>query len=137
MILLLVCFLSSFLLASLMCLESPLTTKTFTISLLHPKATSTGSCVQVCPEVFEVRSDGYRYILQENPGDELRETVEQAAEWKAHVQREFSLWADSTESDWEQTLTFYEQQAVVLRGTLESGDLFTLLPNGDRTPTQP
>jgi len=64
-------------------------------------------------------------------------TVEQAAEWKAHVQREFSLWADSTESDWEQTLTFYEQQAVVLRGTLESGDLFTLLPNGDRTPTQP
>ena len=64
-------------------------------------------------------------------------TVEQAAEWKAHVHREFSLWADSTESDQEQTLTFYEQQAVVLRGTLESGDLFTLMPDGERTATQP
>ena len=28
---------------------------------------STGSCMQVCPEVFEVRSDGYLYILQEEP----------------------------------------------------------------------
>ena len=41
---------------------------------------STGSCVQVCPEVFEVRSDGYLYILQENPGVELRSKVEQAAD---------------------------------------------------------
>ena len=32
---------------------------------------STGSCMQVCPEVFEVRSDGYLYILQEEPGAEL------------------------------------------------------------------
>ena len=28
---------------------------------------STGSCMQVCPEVFEVRSDGYLYVLQEEP----------------------------------------------------------------------
>ncbi|MEY4362541.1 MAG: hypothetical protein RL391_1847 [Actinomycetota bacterium] len=41
---------------------------------------STGSCVQVCPEVFEVRSDGYLYVLQEEPGEELREKVEQAAD---------------------------------------------------------
>jgi ferredoxin len=41
---------------------------------------STGSCVQVCPEVFEVRSDGYLSILQENPGEELRSKVEQAAD---------------------------------------------------------
>ena len=33
---------------------------------------STGSCMQICPEVFEVRSDGYLYILQEEPGEELR-----------------------------------------------------------------
>ena len=37
---------------------------------------STGSCMQVCPEVFEVRSDGYLYILQEEPGEELRGKVE-------------------------------------------------------------
>jgi ferredoxin len=41
---------------------------------------STGSCMQVCPEVFEVRSDGYLYILVEEPGESLRKSVEQAAE---------------------------------------------------------
>ena len=41
---------------------------------------STGSCMQTCPEVFEVRSDGYLYLLQEEPPEELREKVELAAE---------------------------------------------------------
>ena len=41
---------------------------------------STGSCMQVCPEVFEVRSDGFLYILQEEPGEELRDSVVLAAE---------------------------------------------------------
>ena len=41
---------------------------------------STGSCMQICPEVFEVRSDGYLYILQEEPGEELRAKVTEAAE---------------------------------------------------------
>lgn len=41
---------------------------------------STGACMQVCPEVFEVRSDGYLYILQEEPGEELRSNVTTAAE---------------------------------------------------------
>lgn len=64
-------------------------------------------------------------------------TPEQATEWKGLVQREFSLWADSTDCDIEQQLTFYQLQALVLRSTLESGDCFTLLPDGERTPTQP
>jgi ferredoxin len=41
---------------------------------------STGSCMQVCPEVFEVRSDGYLYVLQEEPDETLREKVENAAD---------------------------------------------------------
>ena len=41
---------------------------------------STGACMQVCPEVFEVRSDGFLYILQEEPGEELRSQVTSAAE---------------------------------------------------------
>jgi ferredoxin len=41
---------------------------------------STGSCMQVCPEVFEVRSDGYLYVLQEEPAEELRAKVEEAAD---------------------------------------------------------
>ena len=41
---------------------------------------STGACMQTCPEVFEVRSDGYLYLLQDEPGEELREKVQAAAE---------------------------------------------------------
>jgi ferredoxin len=41
---------------------------------------STGACAQVAPEVFEVRSDGYLYVLQEEPGESLRPTVTQAAD---------------------------------------------------------
>jgi ferredoxin len=39
---------------------------------------STGSCMQVCPEVFEVRSDGYLYILNEEPPEPLHDKVRQA-----------------------------------------------------------
>lgn len=62
---------------------------------------------------------------------------EQAAEWKRHVQAEFSLWADSPESDIRATLNFYDQQELVLRSMLESGDTFTILPDGKRTETMP
>jgi ferredoxin len=41
---------------------------------------STGACMQVCPEVFEVRSDGYLYVLQEEPDESLRDAVTQAAD---------------------------------------------------------
>ena len=34
----------------------------------------------MCPEVFEIRSDGFLYILNENPGPELRESVTAAEE---------------------------------------------------------
>lgn len=63
--------------------------------------------------------------------------AEQANDWKRHTQAEFSLWADSHECDQAQTLNFYELQALVVRATLESGDCFTLLPDGQRTATQP
>ena len=41
---------------------------------------STGGCMQVCPEVFEVRSDGYLYILNETPGPELADKVNEAVD---------------------------------------------------------
>ena len=41
---------------------------------------STGACMQVCPEVFEVRSDGYLYVLQDQPPDDLGEKVNEAAD---------------------------------------------------------
>ena len=41
---------------------------------------STGGCMQVCPEVFEVRDDGYMYVLQEEPAPEFHDRVRVAAD---------------------------------------------------------
>ena len=64
-------------------------------------------------------------------------SADQAADWKRKAQAEFSLWADGTGCDWENTQTFYELQATALRGVKESGDLFTMLPTGARNRMQP
>jgi ferredoxin len=40
---------------------------------------SNALCMAEAPEVFEVRDDGYLYIPQEEPGEELRAKVEAAA----------------------------------------------------------
>jgi ferredoxin len=40
---------------------------------------SNALCMAAAPEVFEVRDDDFLYILQEEPGEELRAKVEEAA----------------------------------------------------------
>jgi ferredoxin len=40
---------------------------------------SHGLCMQAAPEVFELRDDGFLYILDENPGEALRKKVQTAA----------------------------------------------------------
>jgi ferredoxin len=49
------------------------------VSVDFDACASTGACMQESPEVFEVRSDGYLYVLQENPGPELADRVRAAA----------------------------------------------------------
>lgn len=39
---------------------------------------SHGHCAEAAPEVFEVRSDGFLYILNEAPPEDLRKKVEGA-----------------------------------------------------------
>lgn len=39
---------------------------------------SNAVCMSIAPEIFEVRDDGYLYILNENPGPELEEKLRQA-----------------------------------------------------------
>ena len=41
---------------------------------------STGACTQIAPEVFEVRADGYLYILQESPECANADLARQAAD---------------------------------------------------------
>ncbi len=50
------------------------------VSVNFDVCASTGACMQTAPEIFEVRSDGYLYILQEEPGEELRGKAEEAAD---------------------------------------------------------
>jgi len=40
---------------------------------------SNALCVAAAPEVFEVRDDDLLYLLEEKPGEKLREKVEAAA----------------------------------------------------------
>ncbi|HTX01985.1 MAG TPA: ferredoxin [Acidimicrobiales bacterium] len=39
---------------------------------------SNAVCMGIVPQVFEVRDDGYLYVLDEHPGDDLIEQVEEA-----------------------------------------------------------
>jgi ferredoxin len=39
---------------------------------------SNALCMAAAPEVFEVRDDDFLYVLNEEPGEELRQQVEEA-----------------------------------------------------------
>lgn len=64
-------------------------------------------------------------------------TEEQGAAWSAQWASLFSMWADSKECTLDGGQTFYERQALVLGSRMESGDCFTILPDGSPSSTQP
>ena len=41
---------------------------------------SNAICMQVAPEVFEVRDDDFLYILDETPGEDMRAKVDEAVQ---------------------------------------------------------
>ncbi len=45
----------------------------------YDKCQSNALCMMAAPEVFEVRDDGFLYVLQEEPPEDLRGKVEAAA----------------------------------------------------------
>ena len=50
------------------------------VAVDYDVCTSIGTCVRICPEVFEVGRDGVLYVLQEEPPESLREQVEEAVD---------------------------------------------------------
>jgi lambda family phage portal protein len=64
--------------------------------------------------------------------DELGWGPDEAEAWQAKTEREFKLWAESSDCDITRHSNFYALQALVFRSVLESGDLATLLPNVPR-----
>jgi len=45
----------------------------------YDECASNAVCMGIAPEVFEVRDDGFLYVLNEHPGPEFAEAVRQAA----------------------------------------------------------
>jgi ferredoxin len=41
------------------------------------RCASNAVCMSILPEVFEVRDDGFLYVLNEHPPESLRETLEE------------------------------------------------------------
>ena len=54
-------------------------------------------------------------------------TPEQAAEWQNNTEARFEVWAGSELADAHGRLTFYDQQDVAFRSSLERGDSFVIL----------
>ena len=53
---------------------------------------------------------------------------DEARAWESNVQREWRLWAETTECDIERRQTFYQIQSLVLLSALQNGDVFVTLP---------
>ena len=57
---------------------------------------------------------------------------EEASAWQRQTEREWRLWCETEECDITRTQNFYGLQDLVFRSTLESGDIFVLLPYSRR-----
>ena len=60
--------------------------------------------------------------------DYLGLTEAEADAWQANTEREFRLWAESTDCDLTRTQNFYGLQALAYRSSLERGDVLALFP---------
>ncbi len=50
------------------------------VILDYELCTSMGTCTRICPEVFELRSDGLLYVIQDEPPQSLHAQVEEAVD---------------------------------------------------------
>ncbi len=44
------------------------------------RCASSGTCVRLVPDIFEIRDDGYLYLLQEEPDESRRDDLQEAVE---------------------------------------------------------
>lgn len=52
----------------------------FKVEVDYDLCESNAVCMQIAPEVFEVRDDDFLYLLTETPDDSLRAKVEESAQ---------------------------------------------------------
>lgn len=53
---------------------------TLKVQIDFDRCASNGICAELLPDVFEVREDGYLYLLNETPDDSLAELLDDAVE---------------------------------------------------------
>ena len=81
-------------------------------------------------ERFQTNVVGYGLSFQSRIDRKfLRLSDEQAEEWERTTEREFRLWAESTDCDAARTNDFYSIQALSYLSKIMSGDVFVLLPS--------
>jgi ferredoxin len=44
------------------------------------RCASTGTCVELVPDVFEIREDGYLYLIEESPDESRRDDIQEAVD---------------------------------------------------------
>ncbi|KJE25580.1 ferredoxin [Frankia torreyi] len=50
------------------------------VTVNFDRCASSGTCVQLVPDVFEIRDDGYLYLLIEEPDDARWDDLQEAAD---------------------------------------------------------
>ncbi|MCM3923340.1 ferredoxin [Frankia sp. AiPs1] len=50
------------------------------VTVNFDRCASSGTCVQLVPDVFEIRDDGYLYLLSEEPDDARWDDLKEAAD---------------------------------------------------------
>lgn len=81
----------------------------------------------------QINAVGTGLVLRPHPDtDFLGLTEEEADAWRAHVAREWSLWAGTTACDAAGLNTFAELQQVALLSWLQNGEVYSILPYIDR-----
>jgi lambda family phage portal protein len=101
--------------------------------LIRNAPLATGAIGTVCQNVI-----GSGLQLQSAIESEtLKMTEDEASAWMSKTEREFRLWAESTECDVTRTQNFYGLQNLAFRSALESGDVICLLPMDGKKKRSP
>jgi hypothetical protein len=101
--------------------------------LIRNAPLATGAIGTVCQNVIGTGLQLQSAIESETLGmDE-----DEASAWMSKTEREFRLWAESTECDVTRTQNFYGLQNLGFRSALESGDVLCLMPMDGKSERMP
>jgi len=99
--------------------------------LIRNAPLATGAIGTVCQNVIGTGLQLQSAIESETLG------MDEASAWMSKTEREFRLWAESTDCDVTRTQNFYGLQNLGFRSALESGDVLCLMPMDGKSERMP